>query len=313
MNEKGTRSAATAIYLSPAGWGERDIPSLEEQERLCAAYVREHDLRLTRIYRDERPGMEDGADDAWLHLLTDVERGVVQTIVVYAAECVGRTVFGVMRELRDFLLPCGIRFVDVLYGFDSLNGDLNRYVKEKNHEFSSFRTNRYHKQSREEKSINMRAVPYGYRYVKDGNPCIVIDEETALFVKEIFRLAEAGEPLRGILAWLQAQGAPSPAYRKYELYGHKDKTGNQWAEKQIRNILQNEIYTGDFVGMKVHEHHEAGGRTTVRMPEEAWLVIRNHHEPLISKETFQAVQPHKRKLDPDRCEYNGPKKHRRAV
>lgn len=55
------------------------------------------------------------------------------------------------------------------------------------------------------------SVPYGYIYVAGGTPEIVIDEETALFVKELFALALQHTTVTEMARHMTEIGAPTPA------------------------------------------------------------------------------------------------------
>jgi len=74
------------------------------------------------------------------------------------------------------------------------------------------------------------------------------------------------------------------------------KNGNEWHDSSIRLMLTNRHYMGDLVlgrsmiiKKKSFFKKEAikKGR---RLTRGEWIVIPNHHEPLISREQFEAVQ-----------------------
>lgn len=295
---------ATAIYYSPVCWGMEQILPLEEQINFCANYIqRQNNLHLTRIYKDKKAE----TDGAWQHLLEDVERGVIQGIVVYAAECIGNTAYDLIRELREFLLPCHITFVDLYRDYNSSANNSQQYIDQLEHDYARYRANKSSQERSQNKIIKKRAIPYGYRYV-EKEPFILEDEATSPIVRKIFQLAEEGYPLHSIVTWVQKQGACTPGHRKYELYGYKDSSKNTWSEKQVRTILANEIYTGDFVSMKGQAHNEAGRERTVKPPEDECIFLKNHHTPLITKKSFEAVQPNKRKIERKYCNHSNTQK-----
>lgn len=99
-------------------------------------------------------------------------------------------------------------------------------------------------------------APIGYKWDKNTNN-IVIDEEKALIVKEIFRLALKNKSLQRIADEVNARG----------LTNTKD---NKFSKQSIAVILKNKFYTG------VVEHSD--------------IEIQGTHEALVNKITFGKVQ-----------------------
>lgn len=56
----------------------------------------------------------------------------------------------------------------------------------------------------------------------------------------------------------------------------------------IRSILNNRFYLGEMVyGKSVRK--SVGSKTRIAVPREAWKIIQNHHEPLITPQIFDCV------------------------
>ena len=139
----------TAIYIAPSAYGEP--VGLEEALDKCKSYILKHeDLKLMRIYRDEQVKVvkpcEGGekmrghsysaeGNDAWKRLLSDAETSAIEVVVIYAARTVAPSFAGFSYAVKDYFAPCGIRFIDVEAGFDTIDGDLESYLKKKNSEF----------------------------------------------------------------------------------------------------------------------------------------------------------------------------------
>jgi len=78
-------------------------------------------------------------------------------------------------------------------------------------------------------------------------------------------------------------------------------TGRAWYAATIREILRNDKYTGKFVWAKQREekYHRVSGdevhtrtdpHVTQDNPPEAWTVVENAHQALVSQEIFDQVQ-----------------------
>ena len=96
-------------------------------------------------------------------------------------------------------------------------------------------------------------LPYGY--TRDKNQYLIVDEEEAEIVKEIYRLSLSGKGQQSIAEYLNDRKIPT----RYAKYGKgtittvnkytgketvKDKKEVKWAAKTIQGIIKNTIYKG---------------------------------------------------------------------
>ena len=117
---------------------------------------------------------------------------------------------------------------------------------------------------------------YGYRKGADGKPEIV--PEQAEIVRKIYDLFLSGTPIRGILEYLNANSIPN-------ISGE-----SQWAKNAVNSILTNEKYCGDVLLQKTYIDdciNKKVKRNTGQLP---MYLVQNHHEGIISRETFDAAQ-----------------------
>ncbi len=138
-----------AIYLAPSAYG--DAIDLNQALDRCQKYLRKQEnMRLMRIYRDkevsivrvsERNGrrtpLSVTGNDAWQRLLRDTETSAIDVITVYAARTVAPSISGLANLIREYFIPCGVRFIDVESDFDTKAGDLGSYLKAKTYEYRS--------------------------------------------------------------------------------------------------------------------------------------------------------------------------------
>ena len=117
---------------------------------------------------------------------------------------------------------------------------------------------------------------YGYDYVKDDKQ-IYINNEQALVVKRIFELYLEGNGTFKISQILNNNGVLSPR-------------GSKWNESVITKILKNEKYTGDLVLGKSYTVDPLIGQRVFNKGERDMYLIREHHDAIIDKETFDKVQ-----------------------
>lgn len=137
-----------------------------------------------------------------------------------------------------------------------------------------------------------------YGYIKDPNDknALVVDEEAAEVVREIFTKFLDGMSKNAIVHYLNEHGVLSPAAYKRERLGLKYQNPSLdpakrplWCAVTITGILKNRMYCGDMVqgryrvkSYKIHVQEV--------VPEDEWYIVENTHEAIIDRDTFDKVQ-----------------------
>ena len=117
---------------------------------------------------------------------------------------------------------------------------------------------------------------YGYRKGADGRPEII--PEQAGVVRKIYDLFLSGTPIRGILEYLNANNIPNIS------------GGSQWAKNAVNSILTNEKYCGDVLLQKTYIDDCINKKVKKNTGQLPMYLVQNHHEGIISRETFDAAQ-----------------------
>ena len=188
------------------------------------------------------------------------------------------------------------RFISVSDGYDSANfrgntGGMNVAFKYLINEYYSrdmsikTRSAKYAKMERGE--YQSKICPYGYR--KGANGRMEPDGEAAETVKLIFALAADGQSASGIARELHRRGIQTPGEYKAAHGNHThdiSRAKGVWAISTILRILDNEVYTGDYI-IRRREVKEIGGNRSVLRDRSQWIILPEHHEPLVDKDMFQ--------------------------
>ena len=133
-------------------------------------------------------------------------------------------------------------------------------------------------------------APYGYRKSEEDRHRLVIDEEAAAVVRRMFELRRGGMAYGKIAAVLNSEGILSPRWYWAKLYGNGScKYANLWMYATVKNILTNEVYTGNLI------QNQTGSRsykdsTMICKPESEWIRHEEAHEAIISPEVWNEVQ-----------------------
>lgn len=138
---------------------------------------------------------------------------------------------------------------------------------------------------------SFRYAPLGYRKSEADKHVLEIDPVTAPVVRHIFDLRLQGYGFRKIALQLNAEKVPAPRSFYYMAEGRENLRGETpfWNDVTVKTILRNEVYIGHMVQNKTgtvsYKNHKQ-----VSKPESEWIKVENTHEPLISQETWDAVQ-----------------------
>lgn len=122
----------------------------------------------------------------------------------------------------------------------------------------------------------------GYRVARKGKrgpQVIAVDPEEAETVRLIYRLFMRGMRVKAIAAELMRRGR---------------RNGNgkpEWTYAMVRAVLTNEKYTGDILAYKTHSVDYLTHKKRRGEGNDAPLLIRNHHEAIIDRKTWDAAQP----------------------
>ena len=116
----------------------------------------------------------------------------------------------------------------------------------------------------------------GYEKGPDGKPRIVPEQaETVRFIYDRYL---AGDSIREIKAALEGQGIPTVSGKA------------EWMASHIRSILTNEKYCGDVLLQKTFIQDCISKKVIPNTGQLPKYLIQNHHEGIVSRETFDAVQ-----------------------
>lgn len=116
----------------------------------------------------------------------------------------------------------------------------------------------------------------GYKKGDGGNAEIIPDE--AEVIREIYRCYLDGMSMNLIADWLNAKGLTTKG------------SGSPYRKAVVQRILTNEKYTGDALLQKTYVTDCITKKTRKNNGELPMYLVKNHHEPIISRSDFNRVQ-----------------------
>ena len=291
--------AALYIRLSVEFNGKRG-DSLETQRQIMEAYIALcPDIEIAEIYTDNGTTGRTFEREAFQRMLADVEAGKINCIVVKDLSRLGRNTIDTGYYIEKYFPLHGVRFIAVNDQFDSEDSErsgnhlivpLKNMINEAYAADISKKVRAQQNQAMRDGEFVGARPPYGYRKDPDNCHRLLVNEDTAPIVRQIFQWTLDGVALNVIVKRLNEGGVMTPGYYHASCglfsYDNKLAGSGKWQTWTVGKILADQVYTGDMVQGK---HTNIGHKQVVTKPED-WIVVRNTHEPLVSREVFAKVQ-----------------------
>lgn len=293
----------TAIYarLSVENSGKSEkVDVIANQIEICKSYIADRPyLNLVDTYIDNgRTGTVFDRPE-FNRLMTDIKSGRIKCLVVRDLSRFGRDYIETGTYLERIFPQIGLRFIAIKENYDNLDTDgsnesliipLQNMINALYSKDISRKVSTALKAQMEQGTFQKRNLPYGYRWNAERSN-MVIDEETAQYVRLMFKWKIEGWSIPMILDELDRLGAPNPELRKRQ---NGTRTGdcscNGWHSSTLYGILTNPHYVGDTVlGRSLKAIYKGLPKKNVKDKDE-WIVFPNTHEAIISREDFQKVQ-----------------------
>ena len=230
-------------------------------------------------------------------MLKKVQRGEIDVVLAKDLSRIGRNNGKVLVLLDDFKsMQKNLILVSEMGGtYDVLNDRDDtigittwyneRYVKD------CSKKTRDHMYSKQKNGRLIMGNHYGYIKDKDDITKLHVDEEIRPVIEKIFELYIEGFGMKRISDILNADynfPTPSVYYQKKHLErGHiyKHPVQKLWTNYMINNIISNDIYCGN---LRTHKKKTISIRgKAIKLPESEHFVFENHHEAIVSIDTFK--------------------------
>ena len=137
------------------------------------------------------------------------------------------------------------------------------------------------------------SAPYGYRRNPDDKTKLQIVEEEAAVIRRVFELTNQRYSKMEICRIFNEENISTPLQsmrHRQKVDSRKAASKNlQWTIDMVRKIINDKTYIGCMVYGKTKVLDPGTGKE-VRIPQEQWKVLENHHEPIVSKEEYEKAQ-----------------------
>ena len=303
QNETASRTWRTALYarLSVEDNG-KEADSIENQIALLESYISGcPDLSRVELFADNGYTGTNFHRPEFNRMMEAVQSGVIDCIVVKDLSRLGRNYIETSQFIEKICPFYGLRFIAVNDGFDTatvtdtaqMSMALSNIVNDYYAKDISRKVTSALQTKMERGDYIGNYAPHGYCKDPENKNHLVIDPETAPVIRQIFQWRAEGISYMGINRRLNEAGIPSPGQYRLE---HGIETNNNrkgrsvlWNKHMVTEILKNIVYIGHLAQKKGSQCLYAGIPYHITSEDE-WVIAENTHEPIISKELFEAVQ-----------------------
>lgn len=265
--------------------------SVESQRMILRDYAEEHNFNIVKEYVDDGYSGTNFNRPAFKEMMEDLKNNVINTIMVKDLSRFGRDHIQTGYFVETYFPQNQIRFISLLENLDSANQTdysdnvtfimaCNDYLSKQN----SLRIRAILDMKKKEGKYVASTLPFGYMRDPKDKGHLIPDPNTAFIVREIFDLAKKGKSTGYIANYLNEKGYITPSKYKNRNYKCNDK----WTISSVLNIITNPIYTGDMIQSKSTRLNYKSSKT-INNPKSKWIIVKNTHEPLVSKSVFNRL------------------------
>ena len=213
----------TALYirLSVEFNGKRG-DSLETQRQIMEAYAALcPDLEIVEVYTDNGITGRTFEREAFQQMLADVDAGKINCIMVKDLSRLGRNTIDTGYYIEKYFPLHRVRFIAVNDQFDSEDSEnsgnhlivpLKNMINEAYAADISKKVRAQQNQAMRDGEFVGARPPYGYRKDPDNCHRLLVNEDTAPIVRQIFQWTVDGVALNVIVKRLNEQGVMTPGY-----------------------------------------------------------------------------------------------------
>lgn len=268
-----------AAYARVSSGKDAMLHSLSAQVSFYSSLIQNHSGWIyCGVYSDEAITGTKGQRDGFQRMLTDCRNGKIDLIITKSISRFARNTVILLETIRELkALGVDVFFEEQNLHTMSADGELiltilASYAQEES--LSASENQKWRVRKNFEAGMPWNGTLLGYRYDKGQYILVPKEAET---VRRIFELYLSGLGLLAIAEKLNAENEMT-------------RIGNRWGKNSVAKILKNYHYTGNLLLQKTYRENFLTKRTLINNGELPKYHALNTHEPIISLETFEAVQ-----------------------
>lgn len=300
MEQQGLYKTALYCRLSQDDGVQGDSSSIQTQKAMLEYYAKERGYIIHDFYVDDGFSGTNFNRPSFQKLLKDIDNGIVNLVITKDLSRLGRDYIMTGYYTEIYFSDRSVRYIAINDNIDTLKND-NDIAPFKNilNDMYIRDISRKIKTARRQRSLQGlfqgSGAPYGY--IKDPNNKnkLLINPETATVVRRIFDLRLSGYGSVYIARQLTKDKILTPAAMKAILGDTRfqryfdDNNAHMWNDGTINIILDNPIYTGDMVNLKVQVANYKT-RKIVANTKDKMIFVPDTHTAIVTREEFERVK-----------------------
>lgn len=303
MDKQITYYADMYLRLSREDGDKAESDSISNQRDFITAFLENHpEITLCSVRADDGYTGVNFDRPAFCDMMEAVREKKINCIIVKDFSRLGRNFIETGKYIEKIFPFMGVRFISINDDYDSARprtSSDNLIVPVKNLMNDAYCRDisikiRSHLDIKRKKGqcIAPFAV-YGYCKDEKNRNQLIVDEEAAATVREIFKRKLDGYSAQAIAEYLNEQDILSPLeYKRFKgskfSCSFKRNETASWTAVAVFRILKNPVYTGTLVqGKRSTPNYKV--KKLFDVPKDRWISVPDSHEPIISIEAFDNV------------------------
>lgn len=286
---------------------ESDSESIINQKEILKDYCLKNGFNLIDEYVDDGYSGTNFDRPGFIRLIEDIKNKKINLVVVKDLSRLGRDHVMTGYYIETYFPDNKIRFISIVENYDSMknqaSNDSSTFIIACNDYYSKQNSlkirNVLDSKRRDGKFIGSKPC-YGYMRDPKDKGHLIIDPNTAQYVKLIFELRSNDIGISEIATRLTKLRAPTPSSYKNKIISTITKEEYVWSIHSVKKILENRMYTGDMV-QHTQTKISYKSKKKIKLDQSLWVIVENTHEPLVDKEIFRIINKkrdnHNRKVE----------------
>lgn len=300
MNNTNRNLENAGLYIRVSTMNQLDRDSLKTQEDRLIAFCVANGIKQHRLYKDPGFSAKDTKRPALEALMKDIQDGEIKNVFTVKLDRITRSLADLLH-LTNFFNKYSVNFVSI-----SENIDTSTAMGRAMHSLLGIFAQLEREVTAERVATDMRhranngkwnggVVPYGYtiqsrlkkKYKENGIEPIKA-MEICPETKKLYVDLEESE----IVKWIYETYLKTNSIRKTTIdlngSGVRTRDGKLWAKTTIHRFLTNPTYAG-MIWYGKRKTDPISGKL-IGQDKNEWVIVKGEHDPIISEETFNAVQ-----------------------
>ena len=290
--------AVMYLRLSKEDGEKVESNSISNQREIINSYVKRNQITMIKEYVDDGYSGANFDRPNFKEMIKDAYDKKFDTIIVKDLSRFGRDYIEAGKYIQRIFPENGIRFISVNDNYDSKSADMNdthlilpikNFINDSYCRDISNKVKSSQKIKREKGDYISAFAPYGYKKSEENKNKLVVDEQAAPNIKNIFDMKLLGYSSKAIADELNHLGVLTPRKYKesqgFKCNGFQNIKGGNWSAKAVNRIIENEVYIGNTLqGKSITLNYK--NKKQIGKDKEEWIRVEDTHEAIVSKEVF---------------------------